>query len=104
MLNLNKRNVNRMNSTETTLSETDLIPLARSVGEALVAAGLLAATAESCWLSNSKNCMVLCERIKKEPDWPCEGCQPDPSSATLKRGSTGNNSDSLPKRQLLSTR
>ncbi len=34
--------------TETELTETDLVPLARSVGEALARAGLVAATAESC--------------------------------------------------------
>lgn len=37
-----------MNNTTTPLTETDLIPLAREVGEALAGAGLLAATAESC--------------------------------------------------------
>lgn len=37
-----------MDSIRTPITETDLVPLARSVGEALAQAGLLAATAESC--------------------------------------------------------
>lgn len=37
-----------MKSNETPMTETDLIPLARQVGAALAAAGLVAATAESC--------------------------------------------------------
>ncbi|MBI3959279.1 MAG: CinA family protein [Chloroflexi bacterium] len=37
-----------MNNATTPITETDLIPLARSMGEALAKAGLLAATAESC--------------------------------------------------------
>lgn len=35
-------------NTEAPITEVDLIPLARSMGEALAKAGLLAATAESC--------------------------------------------------------